>query len=399
VSGADAHDVAPWREELRRWLETNIPSWWREEFAATPFEVPERRFEDIRSWQRALFEAGYLGITLPTAYGGQGLSAEHERVCAEELVRAGAPPIVNEIGVKLCIPALLAYGTEAQKDRFVRNILSAREIWCQGYSEPGAGSDLASLQTRAIRDGDEYVVNGTKIWTTNGTHGDWIFCLVRTDPDVPKQAGIGFLLVDMSSPGLDVAPIVNITTDSDFCQVFFEDVRVSAGNMVGRPDQGWEIANHVLAHERGPNLALLRYGGFLDRIAERARATRRAGRSLAADPTFRQRFAQCRIEFEMLKQQVLQSVEEARAGRKGGPSSSLLKLQISEFDQRLSRLANEAQGLASLLWLDDGIDRGIWQWRELWSRAYTIFAGSSEIQRNIIAERILGLPRTPKGQR
>ncbi len=393
----EASEIAAWRADLRRWLEANVPAWWQEEFAATPFEVPERRFEDIRAWQRTLFEAGYMALTLPSEYGGQGLTAEHERVRAEELVRAGAPPIVNEVGVKLCVPALLAFGTEEQKQRYVRNILSAREIWCQGYSEPGAGSDLASLQTRAVRDGDAYVVNGTKIWTTYGMQGDWIFCLVRTDPNVRKQAGIGFLLIDMKTPGIDVRPIVNVTTDVDFCQVFFEDVRVPVENMVGHPTQGWEIANHVLAHERGPNLAMLRYGDFLEQIAQRARATTRAGRPLAEDPMFRQRWAQCRIEFEVLKQQVLQAVDEARAGRKAGPASSLLKLQTSEFDQRLSRLANEAQGLASQLWLEDGIDRGIWQWRELWSRAYTIFAGSSEIQRNIIAERILGLPRHAKG--
>lgn len=397
MSRSEAQDVEAWRSDLRGWLEDNVPTWWQEEYAATPFEVPERRFDDIRNWQRQLFDAGYMGVTLPRAYGGQGLTPDFDRAKAEEFVRAGAPPIVNEVGVKLLIPGLLEFGTEAQKNRFVKNILSAEEIWCQGYSEPGAGSDLASLQTRAVRDGDDYVVNGTKIWTTYGMQGDWIFCLVRTDPDVKKQAGIGFLLVDMKSAGLEVAPIVNITTDVDFCQVFFEDVHVPAENLVGHPTQGWEIANHVLAHERGPNLAMFRYGDFLEQIAERARATRRSGRPLSEDPMFRQRFAQCRIEFEVLKQQVLQTVDEIRAGRKPGPASSLLKLQTSEFDQRLSKLANEAQGLASQIWLDDAADRGIWQWRELWSRAYTIFAGSSEIQRNIIAERLLGLPRQGKG--
>lgn len=396
MSELEPTEVSHWRADLRRWLEANIPSWWQEEFAATPFEIPERRFDDIRTWQRSLFEAGYMGVTLPREYGGQGLTTEYERARAEELVHAGAPPIANQLGVKLCAPALLEFGTEAQKNRFLRNILSADEIWCQGYSEPGAGSDLAGLQTRAVRDGDEYVVNGTKIWTTYGTQGDWIFCLVRTNAEVRKQAGIGFLLVDMKTPGVEVAPIVNITTDVDFCQVFFEDVRVPAENMVGHPTQGWEIANHVLAFERGPNLQMFRYEDFLEQIARRAQTTRRGGRPLAQDPSFRQRFAQCRIDYEVLKQQVLQTVDELRAGRKPGPASSLLKLQTSEFDQRISRLANEAQGLASQLWLDDGIDRGIWQWRELWSRAYTIFAGSSEIQRNIIAEKILGLPRAGK---
>jgi alkylation response protein AidB-like acyl-CoA dehydrogenase len=395
----ESAEVGAWRAGLREWLAAHIPTWWEEEYAATPFEVPERCFDGIRAWQKSLFEAGYMGIGLPREYGGQGLGPEYERARAEELVRAGAPPIANEVGVKLCIPALLSFGTEEQKHRFIPGILSASEIWCQGYSEPGAGSDLASLQTRAVRDGDEFVVNGSKIWTTYGMQGDWIFCLVRTDPEVAKQAGIGFLLIDMKTLGVDARPIVNITTDVDFCQVFFEDVRVPASNLVGHATQGWEIANHVLSHERGPNLAMLRYADFLEQIAERARETRRGGRPLSQDPMFRQRWAACRIEFEVLRQQVVQAVEEARTGRKAGPASSLLKLQTSEFDQRLARLANEAQGLASQLWLEDGLDRGIWQWRELWSRAYTIFAGSSEIQRNIIAQRILGLPRPGRGKK
>lgn len=387
-------ELEAWRQEIRGWLKANIPAWWREEFAATPFEIPERCFEDTRRWQRSLFDAGFMGITWPVEYGGRGLTPLHDLVRAEEFVAAGAPPYANEIGLKLLGPALLEFGTEEQKQRYVAKILSAEEIWCQGYSEPGAGSDLASLATRAERVGDEYLVNGSKIWTTYATQADWIFCLVRTDPDVKKQAGIGFLLIDMKSAGIEVAPIVNITTDVDFCQVFFEDVRVPAANLVGEPTQGWAVANHVLAHERSGNLALLRYAGFLDDIAARAKQTLRGGRPLAEDPMFRQRFARCRIEFEILRQQVLESVDAMRAGRKPGPASSLAKLQTSELDQRVARLANEAQGLASQLWLEGGIDRGIWQWRELWSRAYTIFAGSSEIQRNIIAQRILGLPRS-----
>lgn len=388
-----APELDDWRAEIRAWLTEHIPTWWDDEFAATPFEIPERCFDDSRAWQKSLFEAGYMGVTWPEAYGGRGFTPMHELVRTEELVRAKAPPIANQIGLKLCAPALLEYGTEEQKQRFLRKILSAEEIWCQGYSESGAGSDLASLQTRAVKEAENYIVNGQKTWTTYGMQGDWIFCLVRTDPDVKKQAGISFLLVDMKSPGLTLSPIVNITTDVDFCEVFFDDVVVPESNRVGSPGEGWTIANTVLAHERGVNLTFLRYADFLESIAAQAKKTRRQGRPLSDDPSFRQRFAQCRIEFEVIKEQVQQAVEEMREGRKPGPASSLFKLQTSEFDQKISRLANEAQGLEAQLWLESGIDRGIWQWRELWSRAYTIFAGSSEIQRNIIAERVLHLPR------
>ncbi|MCG8590817.1 MAG: acyl-CoA dehydrogenase family protein, partial [Proteobacteria bacterium] len=179
-----------YRRELRAWLAAHIPAWWREERATTSFEVPEARFEDVRAWQRALFDAGYMGLTWPREFGGQGLDAAYEWVRAEEFERAAAPPVANTMGIGLCGPALLGFGTEAQQRRFLPGILSADEIWVQGYSEPGAGSDLAALQTRAERVGDHYVVNGQKVWTTNGLHGDWIFCLVRTDPDVRKQAGI-----------------------------------------------------------------------------------------------------------------------------------------------------------------------------------------------------------------
>ncbi|MCG8588577.1 MAG: acyl-CoA dehydrogenase family protein, partial [Proteobacteria bacterium] len=290
---------------------------------------------------------------------------------------------------------LLGFGTEAQQRRFLPGILSADEIWVQGYSEPGAGSDLAALQTRAERVGDHYVVNGQKVWTTNGLHGDWIFCLVRTDPDVRKQAGIGFLLIDARSPGIDIRPLVTVTGDRDFCEVFFRDVEVPAENMVGEPTQGWQIANHVLMHERGADLSVLRYGRFLDEIAERARETRHGGRPLVEDPVFRERWAALRTEFEALRLRVLDSLELARRGEEPGAGASAFKLQSSEYEQRLMALATDVQGPYAQLWQDGphSVDDGIWQWREFWSRAGTIFGGSSQIQRNIIAQRVLGLPR------
>jgi alkylation response protein AidB-like acyl-CoA dehydrogenase len=303
---------------------------------------------------------------------------------------------VNLLGITLCAPALLGYGTEAQKRRFLEKLLSADEIWCQGYSEPGSGSDLASLQTRAVLDGDHYVVNGQKIWTSNGGQADWIFCLVRSDPTAPKHEGIGFLLIDMRSRGVEVSPLRQITGGQDFCQVFFTDVRVPVSNMVGAPTQGWRIANHVLMHERGATAEFVRYGRFLDRIAERARGLRRRGAPLVEDPLFRQRFAALRIEYEALRQNALRALQALKGGQSPGPESSMYKLQASEFEQRLARFAVELQETFGQLWQRGPrvIDDGIWQFRELWSRAYTIYAGTSEIQRNILAERVLGLPRS-----
>jgi alkylation response protein AidB-like acyl-CoA dehydrogenase len=320
---------------------------------------------------------------------------QHEIAASEELERVGTPPLVNGLGINLCGPAVLSYGTENQKQRYLKNMLSAEEIWCQGYSEPNSGSDLASVQTRAVLEGDHYVVSGQKTWTSYGRYADWIFCLVRTDPEAKKHGGIGFLLMDMKSPGVEVAPLIQVTGNREFCEVFFSDVKVPAENMVGEPTQGWQIANHVLMHERGASVSFMRYEGFLDQIAERARNTARRGATLADDPVFRQRFAKLRVEFEALRQTALRSLRALQAGGTPGAESSLYKLHASEFEQRLMRLATDVQGPYGQLWQKSHrvVDRGLWQLRELWSRAYTIYAGTSEIQRNIISERVLGLPR------
>jgi alkylation response protein AidB-like acyl-CoA dehydrogenase len=388
-------ELEEYRLKLRGWLDSNIPAWWRAERWTTPFEVAESRFDDLRAWQGVLHRAGYMGVRWPREYGGQGLGLDFELARAEEFQRAKAPPVANIIGITLCAPALLEFGSEAQKAKHLEKILSAEEIWVQGYSEPGAGSDLAGLSTRAELDGAEWVVNGQKIWTTNGMHGDWIFCLVRTDPAVKKQEGIGFLLIDMKTPGIEVRPIPNATTGRDFCEVFFTNVRVPQSNMVGAPTQGWTIANQVLRHERGADISVVRYGDLLAEIAERARASRRGATRMSDDGRFRQRWSQLRVEYEALKQGVLGALADLKDGRQPGPESSRFKLQQSEFEQRLMKLATDVQGVYGQLWLDGprGFDGGIWQWRELWSRAYTIYGGSSEVQRNILSERVLGLPR------
>jgi alkylation response protein AidB-like acyl-CoA dehydrogenase len=304
---------------------------------------------------------------------------------------------VNLLGMTLCAPALLEFGTEKQKQRFLPKIVSAEEIWCQGYSEPGSGSDLASLQTKAVLDGDHYTVDGQKIWSTNGLQADWQFCLVRTDPQAKtKHGGIGFLLVDMHSPGVEVRTIRQMTGGADFCEVFLTGVRVPRENMVGEPTQGWQIAMHVLKHERGASFEVLSYAPLLDAIARAARATKRqTGATLADDPVFRDRFAAVRIEYETLKQTALATLRAVERGEDPGPKAGLYKLAASEFEQRLMRLATDAQGPYAQLWHDSPrvVDAGAWQFRLLWSRAYSIYAGTSEIQRNILSERVLGLPR------
>jgi alkylation response protein AidB-like acyl-CoA dehydrogenase len=391
----DQEDLKRYRTEVRDWLAKSIPSWWREGPTKSSFEVVEERFDDLRAWHRELWRAGYLGIQWPREYGGQGRSLAHDMVVAEERALADAPPNVNLLGMTLCAPALLEFGSEKQKARYLPRIVSADEIWCQGYSEPGSGSDLASLQTRAVLDGDQYVVNGQKIWSTNGLQADWQFCLVRTDPAAPKHGGIGFLLIDMHSPGVEVSPIRQITGGADFCQVFFTDVRVPRENMVGEPTQGWKIANHVLRHERGASFEVLSYQPLLDAIAQAARAKRRAAGALADDPVFRQRFAAVRVEYEALKRTALSTLRAVERGIDPGPAAGLYKLAASEFEQRLMQLAFDAQGAYGQLWRDSprAVEGGSWQFRLLWSRAYTIYAGTSEIQRNILSERVLGLPR------
>ena len=386
-----------YRRKVRTWLGENIPGWWRDRADRERDEiVTEGLFERLRDWHRKLFDAGYVGVTWPKEYGGQARSQVENAILQEELVLCDAPTPVNGLGIGLCGPALIHHGTPEQKKRFLRPMLRADEIWCQGYSEPNAGSDLASLQTRAELQGDQWVVNGQKIWTSQAQVADWTFCLVRTDPDAVKHGGIGFLLIDMKSEGIEVAPLVQITRNRNFSQVFFKDVRVPVENMLGQPTEGWRVANTVLGYERGAN-TLSRYATFRRRfedLSELARQTRRSGGSASDDPRVRQSLSQLAIDIQVLRLNSLRQLTALARGEKPGPESSLQKLYWSELDQRLSRLGAELCGpFGNLRKGSARAERGRWGHRELQSRAVTIFAGTSEIQRNIIAERVLGLPR------
>jgi alkylation response protein AidB-like acyl-CoA dehydrogenase len=384
-------DEEKYRAEVRAWLEAHVPAWAREALPGDAGDDDER-FERHRAWQRELYGAGYLGVTWPVEFGGQGRTHVENAILQEEMVRAGAPPTVNPLGIGLLAPALLHHGRPDQKQRFLEPMLRADEIWCQGYSEPGAGSDLASLQARAERRGDVWVVNGQKVWTSQAHRADWCFALVRTDPDAPKHEGIGFLLLEMRSPGIEVRPIVQITGAREFNEVFFHDVEVPVENLVGEPTQGWRIANTVLSYERGAN-TLSQYATYrrrLERLFAHARTLTRAHNAV-----LRQRLAAAAIDVEVLRLNSLRQLTRLSKGEPPGPGASTQKLQWSEIDQRLHRLAVDLQGEYGQLAAGSprAVDGGSWQFHELNSLRFTIARGTSEIQRNIISERALGLPR------
>jgi len=380
------------RDEVRDFFAREIPAGWDYPSGTDSFEIGEQEFARLRAWQKKLAAHRLIGITWPEAYGGRGASPLYDAILRDEMVRAGAPPTINVLGITLCGPALLHHGTEEQKERYLARMLSGEEIWCQGYSEPGSGSDLASLRTRAELRGDDYVVSGQKVWTSDGQYADWMFCLVRADANAPKHRGIGFLLIDMHTPGVEVRPLRQMTGGSEFCEVFLNDVVVPRENMVGAPTEGWQIANTVLGYERGTQAlsGCSRFEADFARLLELARGAS----GLAGDPRVRQRTAQLKIELSILRLIALDGLARLRDGRAPGAESSMGKLAKSELEQRLYELAVELQGpYAALREGARSIDAGRWHWRMLWSRAATIYAGTNEIQRNIIAQRVLGLPR------
>ena len=374
------------RQETQAWLSEHVPAW------ASDDPGEDGDFERHRAWHREMYDAGLVGAAWPVEYGGRGRTVVENAILQEEMVLAGAPGPVNGLGIGLCGPGILHHGSDAQRERYLRPMLTADEIWCQGYSEPGAGSDLANIQTRAELRGDCYVVNGQKIWTSQAHLADWCFALVRTDPAAKKHEGIGFLLIDMRTPGIEVRPIVQITGAREFSEVFFSDVEVPASNLVGAPTQGWQIANTVLGYERGAN-TLSQYAGYRRRLASlvRARREHRGPQALA----LRDRLAQLAIEVEILRLNSLRQLTALSRGATPGPEASIQKLYWSELDQRFWKFGVDLQGTFGQLVAGSPHvrDHGRWQFGELNSRRFTIARGTSEIQRNIISERALGLPR------
>jgi alkylation response protein AidB-like acyl-CoA dehydrogenase len=388
-------DQQAFRERVRSWLKASVPPEWK---ALASTEVPRAEaYEIVRRWQAKLYEGGFIGITWPKEYGGQGLTFIEEMILHEELALQKAPPILNILGVGMAGPTILAYGTDEQKRRYPAKILSCEEIWCQGYSEPNSGSDLAALQTRAVKDGDHYVVNGQKVWTSLAHVADWMMLLARTDPDAPKHKGITYFLLDMHAPGVTVKPLKQITGDAEFNEVFFDNVRVHERQILGGLNNGWAVGLTTLMYER---LALgfglqVRLRIALESLIEMSRRVEKTGRVVTRDPLLRQKLAQLWIDTEALKYTGARAITKLLKGELPGPEASAGKMGWVETHQKLQELAMEIEGPYSQLTkgADRAIDGGLWQYGFLRSRANSIEGGTTEIQKNIIGERVLGLPK------
>jgi len=381
------------RQEVKTWLEANVPT----DFRAGADEdlVPHERWERQKTWHKKLYAEGWIGLWWPKEYGGHGASVIEQAIFNEELGRLGVSSGVNMSGITLLGPTLMHWGTEEQKKRFLPTILPADEIWCQGYSEPGAGSDLASLQTRAVEDGDHFVVNGQKVWTSWAQNSDWIFLLVRTDPNAPKHQGISYLLVDMHSPGITVRPLTQINGDAEFNEVFFEDVRVPKKNLVGELNRGWMVAVTTLMFERVSTSSFYRFEKTLPQLCDLARHVELNGRSAIADTSVRQQLAQFAIEAQAIKYNDLRRLTRQLKGMPPGPEGSFSKITSTELNLRVCNFAMELLGPYSILEKGSpfAVDQARWSYRMLGARAGTIAAGTNEIQRGIIGERVLGLPK------
>jgi len=384
------------RDEFRAWLGSNIPAEW--DPAAAHDEDSRQRFDFLRAWQKKMFEAGWAGIHWPKEYGGRGVTLIEQTIFIEEMARAAAPPLINVLGLSLLGPTLIAYGTEDQKQRFLAKILSADEIWCQGYSEPNAGSDLAALRSEAVLEGDHFIVNGQKTWTSYGHFADWCFAVVRTDPDVPKHKGLTYMLIDMHSPGITVRPLKQMTGDSEFNEVSFQNVRVPVENVVGQINGGWEIAIATLMFERGTLGASLQitFKRQIERLIELSRTTERDGRPASADPIIRQKLAQIYSEIEVFRLNQMRTITRMSKSGVPGPEGSIQKIFWSEMNQRMQQVAMEMLGPFGQLTRESAyaVDHGQWAHAYLRSRGNTIEAGTSEIQRNIIGHFVLGLPKS-----
>lgn len=383
----DTPPEAEFRANLRSWLSANLDADQRQ---ASNRLIESAEIEAARQWSAALFEAGYAGITWPTEYGGRGLSPSYQAIYYDEMTAAGAPPHLGLISLNMAGPTIIAWGTQEQKARLIKPMLNAEEVWCQGFSEPGSGSDLAAARTRAVLDGDNWVVNGQKVWSSHAHLADWCILLVRTDPDAPKHRGLSYLLVDMHSPGVEVRPLRQLTGDPEFNEIFFTDVRVPKDSILGKPGEGWNVALTTLMHERG-TLGFYMAAELqtnLARLVQAAQQTAPDGSVPAKDPVVRDAIARQWAAFQGLRFSNYRSLTRLLETGEPGPESSISKIVWADTNQLVTKLAIQLQGMSG------GLDGGRWQYEQLRSRGNSIEGGTSEIMRNIVAERVLNLPHS-----
>jgi alkylation response protein AidB-like acyl-CoA dehydrogenase len=389
-------EESAFRDELRAWLTAHVPADWE---AHRLHDGVEARFAFSRGWQKQVYDGGWAGVAWPREYGGRGATLMEQVLFTQEMARAAAPPLANVLGLGLIGPTIIAYGTEAQKKRHLARILSAEDIWCQGFSEPGAGSDLAGLRTEARIDGDHFIVNGQKVWTSYGWAADWCALVTRSEPGSQKHKGLTYLLVDMRSPGVEVRPLRQMTGESEFTELFFRDVSVPRDHVLGAIGDGWNVALGTLAHERATlgvsfQMAMRRQ---LDRLIALSRELPGRGRDecRADDPLVRQKIGQAYVENEIVRLNHLRAVSRILQTGAPGPEGSILKINWSETNQRFQTAAQEILGpYAQLTGGEPAIDNGAWSYSYLRARGNTIEAGTSEIQRNIIGQHVLGLPKS-----
>jgi alkylation response protein AidB-like acyl-CoA dehydrogenase len=384
-----------YRARARQWFADNLP------------KGELKAIDERKAWHRKLYEAGFVGMGWPKAYGGQDARPMEQAIAADEMARSHAPSPVNYLGIAFVGPTLIHHGTHEQKTRYLKKILTAEEIWCQLYSEPNAGSDLASLKTRADDKGDHYEVNGQKVWTSSGFSAGWGLLLARTDPDVPKHQGISCFLINMRQAGIEVRPLKQITGGAEFCEVFFNGARVEKEDLVGKLNQGWQIAQTTLGFERGAGTLNLVTGYLMSlrRLVAVSKQLKTNGHTAIEDPLVRQKLGRAYVELEVMRYGGLRILSRLEKGQRPGPESSIAKLYYSEYDKRYHEWVLEILGpyggltggmpaeLAEGEGGAEGGRRSAWSTDFLQSRAPTIYAGTSEIQKNIIGERVLGLPK------
>ena len=390
----DTPEEAAFRARAREWLAANaIPKGSPEDFSAGHFSGNidgDEYIKRCRWWQGQLYEGGWAGISWPQAFGGRGGKPIEEAIFAEEQGKWGVSAGIFAVAHGMVAPTLMQHGSRVQQERYLEPMLRGDELWCQLFSEPDAGSDLASLTTRAERDGDEFVVNGQKVWTSNAQSSEWAILIARTDPDAPRHAGITFFVVDMATPGIDVRPLRQINGEAHFNEVFLNDVLIPAGNVVGEVNDGWKVAVTTLSNER---VTIAGGSGISDpdRILALARE-----RGLSDDPIFRQKFVSTWTRNEIIRYLRMRSRTALSKGTRPGPEASIMKLAYARYVKQAGNLAVELQGPYGTLLHPDALANGVLQQKFINAVQSSIGGGTDEIQHNIVGERVLGLPREPR---